>query len=392
MANVESAAAAQSNAARNWAEPQRLSCKKCISRGAPSTFYSFMTLGVTMEYRKLGRSELNVSLIGLGTMTWGRQNTEAEGHEQMDYALDQGINFFDTAEMYAIPPTADTYGSTESIIGSWFASRNNRDKVILASKIAGPGLPWVRDGSEIDRSTIKLAVESSLQRLQTDYIDLYQLHWPNRGGYHFGQQWDYHPKFDVNQVEANFIDVLETFDALIAEGKIRHVGLSNETAWGTMKWLQLSEKHNLPRMVSIQNEYSVMDRQFEPDLNEIAIHEDCGLLAWSPLTRGMISGKYLNGARPEGARLSIETRVEHRARPQTDAAIVAYIDLATQHGLDVCQMALAYVNSRPFVTSTLIGATTMAQLKANIASIDLQLDEAVLKGIERLREDHPMPF
>ena len=345
-----------------------------------------------MEYRKLGSSGLEVSLIGLGTMTWGRQNTEAQGHEQMDYALAQGINLFDTAEMYAIPPTAETYGSTETIIGSWFAKRNNREQVILASKISGPGLPWVREGSEINGKNIKLAVEDSLKRLQTDYIDLYQLHWPNRGAYHFGRQWGFQPQFDAREVEANFIEVLETCDKLIAEGKIRHVGLSNETAWGTMKWLQLSEKYALPRMVSIQNEYSVLCRHFEPDLNEIALHEDCGLLAWSPLTRGIISGKYLNGALPAGSRLSIETRVEHRARSQTDAATRAYIDLAQSQGLDVCQMALAYVNSRPFVTSTLIGATTMGQLKSNIASIDLQLNEDVLQAIEALREEHPMPF
>jgi aryl-alcohol dehydrogenase-like predicted oxidoreductase len=345
-----------------------------------------------MEYRKLGRSGLEVSLIGLGTMTWGRQNTEAQGHEQMDYALAQGINFFDTAEMYAIPPTVETYGSTETIIGSWFAKRKNRDQVILASKIAGPGLSWIREGSEINGKNIKLAVEDSLKRLQTDYIDLYQLHWPNRGAYHFGKQWGFQPKFDALEVEANFIEVLETCGKLIAEGKIRHVGLSNETAWGTMKWLQLSEKHGLPRMVSIQNEYSMLCRHFEPDLNEIAIHEDCGLLAWSPLALGIISGKYLNGARPEGSRLSIETRVEHRARPQTDVATRAYMDLAKTHGLDVCQMALAYVNSRPFVTSTLIGATTMEQLKSNVASIDLQLGEDVLQAIEALREEHSMPF
>ena len=345
-----------------------------------------------MEYRKLGRSGLEVSLIGLGTMTWGRQNTEAQGHEQMDYALAQGINFFDTAEMYAIPPTPETYGSTESIIGSWFASRKNRGQVILASKIAGPGLSWIREGSNITGSAIKLAVEDSLRRLQTDYIDLYQLHWPNRGAYHFGKQWGFDPQFDVDGVEANFIEVLEACDELIREGKIRHVGLSNETAWGTMKWLQLSEKHDLPRMVSIQNEYSVMCRHFEPDLNEIAIHENCGLLAWSPLVRGIISGKYLNGARPKGARLSIETRAEHRERAQTNAATTAYIKLAQEHGLDVCQMALAYVNSRPFVTSTLIGATNMEQLKTNIASINIQLDDEVLKAIELLREEHPMPF
>ena len=346
-----------------------------------------------MKYKKLGRTGLDVSLIGLGTMTWGRQNTQDEGFEQMDYALEQGINFFDTAEMYAVPPTPDTYGKTEAIIGNWFASRNNREKVVLASKIAGPGLKWIRGGDyTIDRKNILAALEDSLTRLKTDYIDLYQLHWPNRGSYHFGQVWGYAPDFDKQAVEDNFIEVLETLQGLIKEGKIRHVGLSNETAWGTSKWLELAEKHNLPRMASIQNEYSLMARHFEPDLSEIAIHEDCGLLAWSPLTRGMISGKYLNGAMPEGTRLSLETRGEHRACPQTDATIEAYIALAKEHNLDVCQMALAFVNQQPFMTSNLIGATTMEQLKSNIASIDIGLSKDVMDGIKAIRKQYPMPF
>ncbi len=345
-----------------------------------------------MEYRKLGTTDLDVSLIGLGTMTWGFQNTEAQGHEQMDYAIEQGINFFDTAEMYAVPPTADTYGTTENIIGSWFASRKNRDKVILASKIAGPGLPWIREGKSIDRENIIKAVDSSLKRLQTDYIDLYQLHWPNRGSYHFGQQWKFSPDFDASAVEANFIEVLETCKELITAGKIRHLGLSNETAWGLMHWLTLAEKYNLPRMASIQNEYSLLNRQFEPDLQEIALSENCGLLAWSPLARGILSGKYLGGARPEGSRLSIETRVEHRDRPQTEYAVQAYVDVAKKHQLDPSQMAIAFVNSRPFVTSTLIGATTMKQLKSNIDAINIQLGDDVLEDIELLRQEHPMPF
>ena len=345
-----------------------------------------------MKYKTLGRTDLDVSLIGLGTMTWGRQNTQNDGFEQMDYALAQGVNFFDTAEMYAIPPTAETYGKTETIIGNWFATRKNRDKVILASKIAGPGTKWIRNGDIINKKNILLALDDSLKRLKTDYIDLYQLHWPNRGSYHFGQIWNYAPRFDKAAVEANFIEVLETLNDLIQAGKIRHIGLSNETAWGMSKWLELSEKHNLPRMASIQNEYSVMARHFEPDLSEIAIHEDCGLLAWSPLTRGMISGKYLDGAMPEGSRFSIETRVEHRTHPQTDATIRAYIELAKQHNLDVCQMALAFVNQQPFVTSNLIGATTMEQLKSNIASIDIELSQDVLTGIHAIRRQHPMPF
>lgn len=346
-----------------------------------------------MKYRKLGRTDLDISLIGLGTMTWGLQNTQAQGFEQMDYALEQGINFFDTAEMYAIPPGSETFGTTETIIGNWFASRNNREKVILASKITGPGLSWVRDGKNvIDKKNIQLAVESSLKRLQTDYIDLYQLHWPNRGSYHFGQLWNYSAEFDAQQEEDNFLEVLQTMESLIQAGKIRHIGLSNETAWGISKWLQIAEKNNLPRMASIQNEYSLLCRYFEPDLSEIAIHEDCGLLAWSPLSRGMLSGKYLNGARPEGARLTIETRPEHRVYPQTDAAITKYIELAKRHNLDACQMALAFVNSQSFVSSTLIGATSMVQLKSNIDSVNLDLPVEVKEEINKIRREYPMPF
>lgn len=346
-----------------------------------------------MEYRKLGRTGLNISAIGLGTMTWGLQNTQAEGFEQMDYALEQGVNFFDTAEMYAIPPTATTFGTTETIIGNWFASRSNRDKVILASKITGPGLSWIRDGKNyIDKKNILLAVESSLQRLQTDYIDLYQLHWPNRGSYHFGQIWGYNPEFDVQAEEDNFLEVLHTMQSLIEAGKIRHIGLSNETAWGTIKWLQLAEQNNLPRMASIQNEYSLICRHFEPDLSEVALHEDCGLLAWSPLSRGMLSGKYLDGARPEGARITIETRPEHRTCPQTEAAIKKYVELAKQYDLDTCQMALAFVTGQPFVSSALIGATNMEQLKNNINSISLKLTTEVKEEIEMVRRNHPMPY
>jgi len=346
-----------------------------------------------MKYKKLGKTNLDISLIGLGTMTWGRQNTQAEGFQQMDYALEQGINFFDTAEMYAIPPTADTYGATETIIGNWFATNKNREKIILASKIAGPGLPWIRDGhSIIDKKNIISAVEGSLQRLQTDYIDLYQLHWPNRGSYHFGQIWDYAPKANKQAIEDNFIEVLETLAELIRAGKIRHIGLSNETAWATCKWLELSEKHSLPRMASIQNEYSLLCRHFEPDLSEIALNEECGLLAWSPLARGIISGKYLNGSVPDGSRLSLDMRREHRLSPQTDTAIKAYMKLAQEYQLDVCQMALAFVNQQDFVSSTLIGATTMQQLKSNIDSININLSDEILDAIKQLRRLHPMPF
>lgn len=345
-----------------------------------------------MQYRKLGRTNLDVSLIGLGTMTWGKQNTQADGFEQMDYALERGINFFDTAEMYAIPPSPETYGTTETIIGNWFQERGNRDKVILATKITGPGLAWIRDGDIINRDNVIRAVEDSLTRLKTDYIDLYQMHWPNRGSYHFGKTWGFAPKFDAQQEQDNFLEVLKTYQELIQQGKIRHVGLSNETAWGTQKWLQLAEQYDLPRMASIQNEYSLLCRYFEPDLSEIALAEDCGLLAWSPLTRGIISGKYLNGAKPAGARLTIETRAEHRNGPLLDAAVERYIALANEHDLDVCQMALAFVNQQPFVTSNLIGATSMEQLKTNIDSIDVSLSDEVLAGIEAIRREYPAVF
>jgi aryl-alcohol dehydrogenase-like predicted oxidoreductase len=346
-----------------------------------------------MQYRKLGRTGLDVSLICLGTMTWGNQNTEEEGHAQMDYALTRGINFFDTAEMYAVPPSAETFGKTESIIGTWFAARKNRDKVILASKIAGPGLPWVRGGnSQINRQSLTEALEGSLKRLQTDYIDLYQLHWANRGSYHFGQYWHYAPDFDPKAVEANFIEVLETLAGFIKAGKIRHIGLSNETAWGTLKYLRLSEDKGLPRMASIQNEYSLLCRKFEPDLAEIALHEDCGLLAWSPLARGILSGKYIDGARPPRTRLAMETRLEFRDTPQTNSAVKAYLAVAQKHGLDVCQMALAFVNQQRFVTGNIIGATTMQQLKTDIDSIDVRLNDDVLRDIDAVRRQYPVPY
>ena len=346
-----------------------------------------------MIYNKLGGTDIEVSRVCLGTMTWGRQNTEAEGHAQMDYALSQGVHFFDTAEMYAVPPTPETYGKTETIIGTWFKKTGNREKVILASKIAGAGLPWVRGGKAIiDRSNILAAIDGSLKRLQTDYIDLYQLHWPNRGSYAFNQVWGYAPKFDRQQVEDNFFDVLETMGELVKAGKIRHIGLSNETAWGTMKWLQLSEKKALPRMASIQNEYSLLYRLFEPDMHEVAMAEDVGLLAWSPLATGMISGKYLDGKRPKGSRWTLLTAGTARDTPQANSAVKAYMAVAKKHKLDVCQMALAFVNSRPFVTSNIIGATTMEQLKANIDSIDIQLSPAVLSDIDKVRRDFPIPY
>lgn len=346
-----------------------------------------------MISRPLGTTDLDVSAICLGTMTWGTQNTEAEGHQQMDYALAQGVNFFDTAEMYAVPPSADTYGKTETIIGTWFAARKNRDKVILATKIGGNGLKWIHDGSDINRASITASVEASLKRLQTDYIDLYQLHWPNRGSYHFGQHWTYKTKNSSNEHEIdNFIEVLTTLKELIAAGKIRYVGLSNETAWGTMKYLHASETKDLPRVQSIQNEYSLLYRLHEPDLMEISIREKVGLLAWSPLAAGMLTGKYANGARPAGSRWTLSNRFNQRDTPQAHAAVDRYLAVAKKHNLDAAQLAIAFVLSRPFVTSAILGATNMQQLKTNIAAHDLVLSKEVLADIAEVRRDFPIPF
>lgn len=345
-----------------------------------------------MDYRTLGKTDIKVSHLCLGTMTWGHQNTQDEGFEQMDYALERGINFFDTAELYAVPPSPDTYGKTETIIGNWLTQRQNRDQIILASKIAGARMPWIRNGETITGAAIHTALEDSLKRLQTDYIDLYQLHWPNRGSYCFQGHWGFNPNFDPAAEEANFIDVLDALDACVKAGKIRYVGLSNETAWGTMKYLQLAEKHNLPRMVSIQNEYSLLHRLFEPDMHEIAVAESIGLLAWSPLATGMLSGKYLDGARPEGSRWSLDSRTNARDTDAAQNAVRAYMALAAKHGLDVCQMALAFVSSRPFVTANIIGATSMQQLKTNIDSHNLTLSHEILQEIEAIRRTCPWPY
>lgn len=347
-----------------------------------------------MQFRTLGRTDLSVSSLCLGTMTWGSQNTQDEAFAQMDYAVERGINFFDTAELYPVPPSAETYGRTEEMVGAWLSERKARHNIILASKIAGPALPWIRQGqARIDRPQLIAAVEASLKRLKTSYIDLYQLHWPNRGSYHFGQYWNFTPAVvDAAAELDNFREVLETLHDLMRLGKIRHVGLSNESAWGVMRYLKLAEEKNLPRMVSIQNEYSLTCRIFEPDLAEIALHEDIGLLAYSPLTTGAISGKYLNGQIPAGSRRSLPQRNIHRAHPIADMAITSYINIAKAHRLDVCQMALAFVLSRPFVTAAILGATSIAQLKTNIGALDLRLSNEVLKDIEAVRRQYPVPY
>ncbi|MDX1906918.1 MAG: aldo/keto reductase [Bacteroidia bacterium] len=345
-----------------------------------------------MQYRPLGRTGLDVSVICLGTMTWGEQNTEAEGHEQMDYALTQGINFFDTAEMYSIPGRKETQGSTERIIGSWFKRTGNRDKVILASKILGPSayFSFVRNPLNFSAAQIREAVEGSLRRLQTDYIDLYQLHWPERKVNYFGKRgFEYDPH---DPWQDNFHDVLLIMQALVEEGKIRHFGVSNEAPWGVMRFLQESDRHNLPRCASIQNPYNLLNRLFEGSLAEIAIREQTGLLAYSPLGFGRLTGKF---NRP-GEDLS-KTRIERFKQytrynsPQCLQATEAYLDIATRHGLSLTQMALAFVNSRPFLTSNIIGATSMAQLRENIASIDVTLSPEILLEIEAVHQAIPDP-
>jgi aryl-alcohol dehydrogenase-like predicted oxidoreductase len=344
-----------------------------------------------MEYRELGNTGIDVSVICLGTMTYGEQNTEAEAFEQMDYALSAGINFFDTAELYAIPARAETYGRTEEIIGNWLHARKNRDKIILASKIAGPGEGWVdhiRDGkTSYSRAHIETALNGSLQRLKTDYLDLYQLHWPERKTNFFGRL-GYAPKAD------KFTPIEETLGVLadlVQAGKIRHIGLSNETPWGVMQFLMAADKLGLPRIVSIQNPYNLLNRSYEVGLAEISWREQCGLLAYSPLGFGVLSGKYLHGASPAGARLTLYPDYTRYSSPQALSATEKYVELAKAHDLHPTQMALAYVNSRHFLTSTIIGATSMEQLKINIGSIEVHLADETLDEIEAIHTQLPNP-
>ncbi len=344
-----------------------------------------------MEYRELGNTGIKVSVICLGTMTYGEQNSEAEAFEQMDYALAKGVNFFDTAELYAIPARAETYGRTEMIIGNWLQSRGNRDQIVLASKIAGPGEGWVdhiRGGkTRFTRANIEAALNGSLQRLKTDYLDLYQLHWPERKTNFFGQL-GYEPGDDT------FTPIAETLKVLadqVQAGKIRYIGLSNETPWGVMQFLMAAEQLGLPRIVSVQNPYSLLNRSYEIGLAEISWREHCGLLAYSPLGFGVLSGKYLQGATPAGARLTLFPDYTRYSNPQALSATEKYVALAQAHDLNPAQMALAYVNSRPFLTSTIIGATTMQQLKSNIDSIDVDLSNETVDDIEAIHIQHPNP-
>ncbi|EKO3517725.1 NADP(H)-dependent aldo-keto reductase [Vibrio fluvialis] len=335
-----------------------------------------------MQYTKLPHSSLEISKLCLGTMTFGEQNTQAEAFSQLDYALERGINFIDTAEMYPVPPKAETQGKTEEFIGNWLEKSGKREKVVLATKVAGPrNVPYIRENMALDHRHIHQAIDDSLSRLKTDYIDLYQLHWPQRRTNTFGQLNYPYPD---QQEEVTLIETLEALSDLVRMGKVRYIGVSNETPWGLMTYLRLAEKHDLPRMVSIQNPYNLLNRSFEVGLSEISHYEGVKLLAYSPMAFGVLSGKYLNGARPTGARCSLFERFQRYFTPQGLKATEAYVNQAREFDLDPAQMALAFVNQRPFVASNIIGATNLQQLKSNIDSLELELSEELLLKIQEI--------
>jgi len=343
-----------------------------------------------MELRSLGQTDLKVSAICLGTMTWGEQNTEREAHEQMDYAVAEGINFFDAAEMYPVPPKAETQGSTEACIGTWFRARPGaRDKVVLATKVVGPGeFSWIRGGPRLDRANVLAACDASLKRLQTDTIDLYQVHWPARSTNYFGQL-SYRATDD--RAATSIEETHSALAELVKAGKVRHIGVSNETPWGVSEWLRLSREKNLPRPASIQNPYSLLNRSFEVGLAEFAHREKVGLLAYSPLAFGVLSGKYLHGAKPAEGRLTLFSRFQRYNSEQAELATREYAALAKTHGVELSQMALAWVTSRPFTTANIIGATTMEQLRSNIASKDLKLSKDLVAGLEAIHKRFTIP-
>ncbi|WP_430462620.1 NADP(H)-dependent aldo-keto reductase [Thalassolituus sp. LLYu03] len=342
-----------------------------------------------MEKRTLGTTDLKVSKLCLGTMTWGEQNSETEAHQQMDYAIGCGINFFDTAEMYPVPPKGETQGRTEEYIGSWLAKSGQRNNLVLATKVAGPGdwMTHIRNGPQLTRVHIRSAVESSLKRLQTDYIDLYQIHWPARPTNFFGKLGYVHDE----QISTPLEETLSGLVELIQEGKIRHYGLSNETAWGTMKVLQIAEKHGWPKPVSIQNPYNLLNRSYEVGLAEVSHRENVGLLAYSPMAFGVLSGKYLNGQQPPKGRITLFERFARYKGEHADIAVQKYADLARQHGLTPAAMALAFVSQQGFVTSNIIGATTMEQLAENIATASLTLSPTLLAEIDAIHKVHSNP-
>ena len=344
-----------------------------------------------MDYRPLGRSGIEVSAICLGTMTWGTQNTPQEGFAQMDLARERGVTFFDAAEMYPTPPSAETQGRTEEVIGDWLESRGCRTEIVVATKVTGPGsrFPYIRGGNtRLDRANIEAAVETSLKRLKTDYIDLYQLHWPERSTNIFGQLGYRH---DPDEQPVPLEETLGVLSDLVASGKVRSVGLSNETPWGTMTCLKLAEQGKGPRVASVQNPYSLLNRSFEVGLSEIAIREDCGLLAYAPIAAGVLSGKYLDGAQPAGARLTLYPQNSRYRKPTSEAAVRKYVELARAHGLRPEVMANAFVVSRPFTTASIVGATSVEQLEIQLSASQVQLSEEVLEGIEAIHAEHTIP-
>lgn len=347
-----------------------------------------------MKFNRLGRTDISVSEICLGTMTWGSQNSQAEAHGQMDDAVEAGINFFDTAELYPTTPvSADSYGRTEEFIGSWLRKTGKRGDIVLATKAAGSGRPHIRSGRDLDGPSLRDALDASLRRLQTDYVDLYQIHWPNRGSYHFRQCWSFDASGqDRGKATDEIGEILSTLGDLVKEGKIRAIGLSNESAWGLLKYLGLSQERGLPRVASIQNEYNLICRLFDLDLAEVSHHEDVGLLAYSPLAAGILTGKYLGGARPEGSRATITGDLGGRLQPLQEPAVKAYLEIARKHGLDPAQMALAFCLGRPFMTSVIIGATSAEQLKTAIGAKDVALTEEVMTDIARVHRQYPMPM
>ena len=343
-----------------------------------------------MKFRKLGTTDIDVSLICLGTMTWGTQNTEKDAFEQMDYAVSQGINFFDTAEIYSVPPTSDSYGKTEVMIGNWFEKRKNRDKIILASKVAGPGCDWIRGGgNNFDEKKIGEAIDGSLKRLKTDYIDLYQLHWPERSTNFFGRR-----DYLFNNKEGNwnsFESILEALEKFIKSGKIRHIGMSNETPYGLSRYLEISKNKGAPRMMSVQNPYNLVNRTYEIGMSEISIREKCGLLVYYPLAAGGLSGKYRNGKMPKDSRMALFKGWERHLNPLAMQAYDKYFKLAKDFNLTMVQLAQSFVNSRPFVTSNIIGATTMDQLKENVESINIEFTDEMMDRVNEIHNNNPNP-
>ena len=343
-----------------------------------------------MKFRKLGTTDIDVSLICLGTMTWGTQNTEKDAFEQMDYAVSQGINFFDTAEIYSVPPTSDSYGKTEVMIGNWFEKRKNRDKIILASKVAGPGCDWIRGGgNNFDEKKIGEAIDGSLKRLKTDYIDLYQLHWPERSTNFFGRR-----DYLFNNKEGNwnsFESILEALEKYIKSGKIRHIGMSNETPYGLSRYLEISKNKGAPRMMSVQNPYNLVNRTYEIGMSEISIREKCGLLVYYPLAAGALSGKYRNGKMPKESRMTLFKGWERHLNPLAMRAYDKYFELAKDFNLTMVQLAQSFVNSRPFVTSNIIGATTMDQLKENVESVNIEFTDEMMDKVNEIHNNNPNP-